>query len=538
MLTRDLMAAVDAIYDISGSPTIEHHIVQSNVVKEFVYCLRVLKRATFEDRDNAQIRRLLNILFKYQYLVTSTPIAPSDSSLIGIEGIAELKTLTSLAMMAYRAHRDPIQQMVNAFLSLYYLNSSPLSEYLMKHMLADDATGLALLVSDTRLVEPTQRALSAIHWLDSAEVLTPRDLRRLRLFDDLVIFGPLHRLPNYIMTASRARSIHVIRYRCIRDAWEPTSAFENPIVSRRRLQPTVVDEQDGIEDEWQPDADVTEVVRQLTMIVSDTNGLDVINARVALLANSHVVLLDANPSATELIIDLDADHSPIQRVAAHEVHAGTFILLRTDGSGDYVVTIADQIMGQRAELLRARQRRWKNLLRDAVGRSDLLTVALQLLDRGSNCADEQNVRNWMSHRSISTQAREDFDSIMKLIGLDSESEQYWQSMREIRRAHQRAGQRIRKLLLARVLDADLDELERIGALEFHLDEVDGGTLTAFRVERLLPQVVQVLPRSLGNPYSTTEFNSVTMPIDLQPLYRSFGVPSTIPSAQQSLDLDL
>jgi len=538
MLTKDLMAAVEAIYDISGTPSIEHYIVPSTAVREFVTSFRTLKRLTSDDRDDVQIRSFLNILSTYQYLMTSSPIPLSHPVIIDSDTDHALKRLTYHIVASFSEYRPAVLKTINLYLSLYRLNTNPLAEYLVKHPLADNLTELALLVGDTRLVEPTQEVLSTISWLESAEVLTPRDLRRLSHLDDLIVFGPLHRIPDYVMTASRARSIHVIRYGYIRDAWEFTTAFTHPIVSRRRPSHTKIVEQSDVEDEWQPDTELIEVVQQLTSPRSDANALDVIDARVALLANSYVVLLDANPSTTELIIDLDTDDSPVQRVAVQEVHAGTFVLLRTDGGGDYVVTIADQILAQRAAMLRTRQRRWKDLLRGEVRRSDLVTVACQLLDLGSTRADEQNVRNWMSYRSISTQALEDFDAIMKLVGLESESEQYWQSMKEIRRAHQRAGQRIRKLLLARVRNADLDELERTGILEFSLDEVDGGTLTAFRVERLLRETVQAMPHRLGHPYSTAHFNAIASIVGLEPLYGSSKPPAgTIPN-QMSLDLIL
>ena len=107
--------------------------------------------------------------------------------------------------------------------------------------------------------------------------------------------------------------------------------------------------------------------------------------------------------------------------------------------GDYIVPVADRVMGRAAKHARERQRYWKDKLRAVVSREGLLATSVLLLDHGSQVANEQNVRNWMSYRNIRTQDKRDFIAIMRATGLEAETEQLWQEMGRIHRAHMRAG---------------------------------------------------------------------------------------------------
>jgi len=111
-----------------------------------------------------------------------------------------------------------------------------------------------------------------------------------------------------------------------------------------------------------------------------------------------------------------------------------YVLLRMTGSGDYILPIADWLLGTEAARLGSRQREWKSQLRTIVSQSSSLQVSLQLLDLGSNRANETNVRNWTSSRNIKTHDPQDFAAIMKLVGLADHAEEYWNAMARISQA--------------------------------------------------------------------------------------------------------
>jgi hypothetical protein len=213
--------------------------------------------------------------------------------------------------------------------------------------------------------------------------------------------------------------------------------------------------------------------------------------------------LEAADGASILTIDLEADESTerIARIQTSDVRPGTFLLLRTSGGGDYVVAEADQyFLKDRAAELRARQQEWKTLLRNEVRKDGLLGVSLKLIDLGSASAEEINVRNYLSPRSIRTRVPEDFRAIMRLVGLGDKWESYWEMMGEIDHAHRLAGHRIRRQLLRRLAELDLTELERVGRLDITLTDVDAGGLTAYRVIDVSPDQQIVSISRLGHPF--------------------------------------
>jgi hypothetical protein len=111
-----------------------------------------------------------------------------------------------------------------------------------------------------------------------------------------------------------------------------------------------------------------------------------------------------------------------------------------------------------------------------------------------------NVRNWISPRNIRTWDYEDFLAIMRVTGLESEAEEYWSAMGKIVKAHHRAGKQIRDALLDQVRQTDLRKLERLGQMEVDLPGAQSGSLTAYRVEAVLPDLVSVRWNRIGRPF--------------------------------------
>ena len=89
---------------------------------------------------------------------------------------------------------------------------------------------------------------------------------------------------------------------------------------------------------------------------------------------------------------------------------------------------------------------------------------------------------------------------MKLIGLADKFDGYWKTMALIDRAHKKAGQFIRKQLLAEVRNADLRDLEKLGRMNFELPGVEGGNLTTIRIQSVHPQTIEIEVARLGHPF--------------------------------------
>jgi len=292
------------------------------------------------------------------------------------------------------------------------------------------------------------------------------------------------------------------RFSWIKDGREPTKVFLSAAIPT-----TEVDDDPPEHGETYEAADLLPVVDWRSIgqkIAADElhNTLDSAAARLALLEGEIAVFLEAEDGASVLTIDLDADESTdrIARIPTNDVRAGTFLLLRTSGGGDYIVTEADRYLREQAPKVREAQRNWKALLRQEVQKEGFLVVSLRLIELGSSSADETNVRNYLSPRSIRTRAPEDFKAIMRLVGFGDEWARYWDMMGEIDRAHRRAGKHLRHQLLRRLEELDLTELERVGRMEITLPQVDAGSLTAFRVLDISTDSQLVSINRLGHPF--------------------------------------
>jgi len=110
----------------------------------------------------------------------------------------------------------------------------------------------------------------------------------------------------------------------------------------------------------------------------------------------------------------------------------------------------------------------------------------------------------MSARSIKTEEYDDFHAIMELIGLAKHTDYYWEMMKLIGNAHQRAGQMIRKMLLEQVNKCDLGILKRTGKMDFTITGKQSVSITAFQVRDISPNTLQVDHWRIGNPFEPEE----------------------------------
>jgi hypothetical protein len=212
-----------------------------------------------------------------------------------------------------------------------------------------------------------------------------------------------------------------------------------------------------------------------------------------------VVPLSAEDDASVLVINLADTNLPVTKMKVAEIEPGIFILIRTTGGGDFIIPVADQIMGALSDEARKCQREWKSLLRDRIVENGYDSAIKQLKTYGSPRANYMNVRNWMFDRSIKTEFREDFHAIMKLIGWEDESESIWNMMSMIDRAHRHAGRRIRRMLIDKVKNSDLRALKKSGKIDFELEQESNISITAFQVREISPDVIKLPNWQIGNP---------------------------------------
>ncbi len=147
--------------------------------------------------------------------------------------------------------------------------------------------------------------------------------------------------------------------------------------------------------------------------------------------------------------------------------------------------------------MRSAKNKWKKFLRVTAGDAGAEKTIQSLKKLGSEKANYINLRNWMSTRKIKTRDFTDFQAIMRLIGLEDEAEELWKVAEEINAAHRSAGFTIRKLLIERVSQTSIRDLQKTGKATFKIGETDEGSMMVLRVKKILPESFTVPESSIG-----------------------------------------
>lgn len=508
------MEAAAEIYACKVSVEVEHRRVRHLQFRDFCFRVRHLLKALSETAADECWRPIVSTLKRYRFEASVVPAGFGNRCLMPPETIYKIDLQLSRCRRLFQpelAAEGAV--LLETLKDLVAANDNPLL-----NELADSATpGLPLTIAlkESRHIPVLEEVLVNRGLSHVMRVVSEAQLRGGKCYERIACIGARSWYEDYVFRAPRAPRLIVVRFDWIHDTrprghifdgWERVRTTLN--IQRRhedKADPTViraVDVSDELieSEELVPRLDLANISRQYARPgITEDEVADDIVAKLFQLEGTRGVFLEADERATALVIDLEEDERRrVKRARTAHITPGMFLLLREAGSGgDYLVPIADKVLGERAVGLRKFQKRWKESLRSVVRQFGFREIVNKLLTFGAVRANEINVRNWMSERNIRTEDPRDFRAIMTLIGLGKESERCWQFAGEIARAHQRAGAVVRKLLLRQVLRSDLTELEAAGMMRFELSEVGGNPLAALRVLRISPEVVRISASHAG-----------------------------------------
>ena len=495
------LATINQVYECAAASAVFRTRIQHDAFRTFSMGMKRLICGLGEAIEDESWKPVIKPLRRYGFEMCAAPL-PFNETTIQRPAVDRLHSKCEELAMLYPAQAA---QLAGVIEMLKPLLASPENPYLrwVAQLAAQNTSIGAVLIRDSRLVAATERQLYKQTSTRRLQVVTPAQLTKDRCFDVLFVIGAERWFPPFIFDAPRSNRTEVAQYSWIKDGRQLPREFLSAPSNIAETVEAANDTEDTYDaNDLLPVIDWRSIGQKIA--ASDIQStMESVEARLVLLEGESAVFLESADGASVLTIDLEADESTqrIARIQIGEVRPGTFLLLRTSGGGDYVVAEADQsFLKDRAAELRARQHEWKTLLRREVRKDGLLAVSLKLMDLGSASAEEINVRNYMSPRSIRTRVPEDFRAIMRLVGLGEKWESYWEMMGEIDHAHRLAGHRIRRQLLRKLAELDLTELERVGRLNINLPDVDAGGLTAFRVLDVSPDQQFVSIGRLGHPF--------------------------------------
>jgi hypothetical protein len=498
MLTLD---EARTLYEFCGATKIQYHRVDHPTFNRFSRSSRRFFAMLGESAADPFWSEFVRAVRRYRFAAAASPLPLNDPAIFPRLDPEQLRLLVNRATVVYPTCLASLKELTEFLSQLRTCTDNPLIGPLEAAASVGRAGRTGVIIADSRLIGRTREVLGSCASTAAFDVLSVAQARDALGCERLIALGAASWFPDHVFSAPRAPELMVVAYRWIRSRWHSSPAFtDGRLASASQIDHGEADPDDAM-DEPSYATDWSEVTAQAIGGTEASEAPDTVDARTFVLHGGQAVLLDTADGAYALVIDLEADEdSRVQRVPAGNVQPGMFLLLRTEGGGDYIAPVANRILGPRADPCRAAQRDWKERLRTEVRRTTLFQGSLRLVELGSKIADEQNLRNWMWERSICTRDKEDFAAIMRLVGLDDKTDLYWSMMGEIRRAHRQAGARIRRQLLAQVKTADLDRLRREGQLNFVLPDADGGKLTALRVEARSPSTVGVPESRVGRPF--------------------------------------
>lgn len=243
------------------------------------------------------------------------------------------------------------------------------------------------------------------------------------------------------------------------------------------------------------------------------NRTFLVDARLVLLANDMQVLLQEASKVIELS-ELDTQNSvpgvvkrfPRRPVA--DLADGDLIVLRTSGSGDYLIDAADALMKKDGKGdLRERALDWKPVLRKALEDHGADELARRLAARNHRVSNPTYIWMWTTDLVIRPRSEALFYELMAILddlGYQSRHghllrmiESRWASMKEIIMYHQRAGSSIRRTLLSRLREVMEEGTAFEDEYRLTLDDLDAGELAVFRVAAIDIETIRVPYHQVG-----------------------------------------
>ena len=488
------MARADAIYECAEKAEWRDHPVTDNSLFRFWALSYRVRKALDSVPDICIWRPFLRWMWHFRAGCTFTPLPfdhPAFGSLAALDEVYRFRALADATLQGTSAE---IAELLALARGMILSRHNPIFHVLP----ALQGPNTALVIGEGRFLEHVHNELVAARI--EMSVVSPHHLRSDECYDHLVILA--RHVPDFILAAPRAPLITVLRY-----AWVPAPEPVRPALSMGDTQGTPRPRRgtafEHLEDSFV--ASVRRALEETRISNSADDGSDVttVEAITVLLDGGEAVWLDCESRA--LVIDTEAARRhAIWQYRVRDLQPGMFLLLRSGGGGDYIAPIADRILRERANEARRAQRHWKQLLRDRIRQDGINTVVSSLRHFGARRAADYNVRHWASDANIRTQDRQDFDAIMRYIGLADQADRYWSLMTEIDRAHRRAGHQIRKELLRKVRQSDPRQLHLRGRMDFALDAEGLVSITAYRIVHILADVVPVPSSRLGRPFNLEE----------------------------------
>ena len=245
---------------------------------------------------------------------------------------------------------------------------------------------------------------------------------------------------------------------------------------------------------------------QIEVREPDTTYL--VPARGILLANgAHVFLRDdlkviEISDLVERRTSLDDFGRHFPRTPVRQLQPGDLIVLRVKGSGEYLIEVADDLMRKEGKAkLRANAINWKPILKSVLAQKGSKWFLQQLEKRKFHLASHSYLWKWTTEEVISPQSESHFyetiailDDLGQMLGerdVLEAAKKRWERMKELKRYHRKAAQKIRQELLRRLRAVIKEHLQIGSEYALEIPGVSAGTMAIVRIAAVDAEVVSI-----------------------------------------------
>lgn len=532
------------IYELCGALKLVTHPVSNPTLQELHRACRAL-RSGLSDSDitnETPWSRFLPNIRHVLFCLHVAPVLPGAPRLKYKERLVKCRDDLEKYQRVYPNFFGAATSLVSGLEEYLKANQHPMLTSVLEICERAEGKSIAILARPNH-VEVTEESIRRVSSLKNVSVIGVQNLRSSNQFwDVLIIPGPQKDTyrefpPRHVVESPRSGEIHFLFHDNFQFQWNPKRRpiFEGGVPAEGSFdteeenpryfwgefsQPRSLGTDVPIGPDEEFEVTSPELNLQNFALGSSGRGsqsdIDAVAANIVFLAGDKFVLVDPDAPHHRLRFHQD-DSFEVDSAHLQDMDEESYLVLRGEGGGtDYIVSLADRLLGSRKKTCRAAQAGWKAGLRSIVHRIGLEETGERLRRHGLDIARPQNIRNWISSssRKIGPQKFEDFEIIMQMVDQERLIEHtvgnqdevsgtphdYWTLLRELRKAHIAAGREMRKMLLKHLQALQALELFRLqaqGWMEVAMDDIDVGTLVIYRFLGVEQTEVYVEPSHIG-----------------------------------------
>lgn len=514
------------IYKLQTSAAVTESVVEHAGFEEFCFRLRNLEKTIKPMEDDSwsdPIRKLRHFRFDQ----CAAPIGFGNIEVMDQEKLDNIEREILLCSLPYQAISRDVSKIMECLRDLVQANENPLLHKITEFIDCDCRT--AILLKEARHIVLLDEILKTNSQWQNVQIVSQRQLATLNItFDRLLCVGRSSWFNEFVFRAPRSTETRVIRYSWLPDSdcrkapsfrgWkdlrtklekvnklseskEPVFSIGASTVRHRNWE---LPDEDLI-----PRFDLAVIAERFQSVNASSDQAafrEDVQARLIELEGGRGTFVESDSSGVLAIILDENNTGQVERIPISSIAPGIFLLLRGDADSDeeYIIPIADRILGKKADKLRRFQRGWKAKLRAVVQAEGFRNTVEKLRAAGSTKASEVNLRNWLWHRNIRTDEPEDFYAIMRIIEMGDMEKTCWGYAKQIDSAHRRAGRKIRTELFRQIRETDMSNLEQLGEMIFKLEGIGGRPMLAVRIIRVSDFVSNVAHQNVNRIFYLEE----------------------------------